>query len=106
MQNAIHAIEANPKKEKGLILIQSHDEGNQVVITVRDNGCGIPEDSIRMIFNPFFTTKEIGDGQGQGLAITHGLVAKHKGKISVESTIGIGTTFSITFPAVQNSQRI
>ncbi|XPV75120.1 MAG: ATP-binding protein [Desulfovibrio sp.] len=106
VQNAIHAIEANPKKEKGLILIQSHDEGNQVVITVRDNGCGIPEDNIRMIFNPFFTTKEIGDGQGQGLAITHGLVAKHKGKISVESTIGIGTTFSITFPAVQNSQRI
>jgi signal transduction histidine kinase len=72
--------------------------GKTVLITVRDNGCGIPQENIKKIFEPFFTTKSGKGGTGLGLSITYGLVKEIGGEIDIESTIGKGTTFTITLP--------
>jgi PAS domain S-box-containing protein len=75
--------------------------GHFVTITVRDTGHGISQDEIDRIFDPYFTTKEIGKGTGMGLAVVHGIVKEHSGLITVESELGEGTTFSIYFPAIE-----
>jgi PAS domain S-box-containing protein len=67
-----------------------------VELTISDTGCGIPKENLGRIFDPFFTTKH--DSTGLGLAITHSLVDRHHGTIAVESEVGKGTTFVITFP--------
>lgn len=69
-----------------------------VRISIRDNGCGIPEEDQKEIFEPFFTTKGMRGGTGLGLSITFGLVRKLKGEISVDSKIGEGSTFTVTLP--------
>jgi two-component system NtrC family sensor kinase len=66
-----------------------------VKIEIKDTGIGIPEENLKKLFTPFFTTKEKGKGVGLGLSVVHGIIGKHKGKIEVESEIGVGTTFSI-----------
>jgi two-component system, NtrC family, sensor kinase len=71
---------------------------DSVVISISDNGCGMPEETLPKIFEPFFTTKERGVGTGLGLAITYGLVKKLHGDISVKSKANEGTTFTITLP--------
>jgi signal transduction histidine kinase len=79
--------------------VSAAQEGSDnVLITIRDNGCGMSEELLPRIFSPFFTTKERGKGTGLGLAITHGLVKKLHGKISVESKVNEGTTFYISLP--------
>lgn len=77
---------------------KSRDE-DAIEVTIADTGCGIPEDNLQKIFNPFFTTKEVGKGTGLGLAITQRIVQDHKGAISVESVLNEGTTFKLSFPA-------
>ncbi len=100
--NAAHAIkEAVDKKfyAKGKITISTKSEGNYVKIIISDNGIGIPKSLINRIYDPFFTTKEVGKGTGQGLAITHDIIVnKHQGIIEVESEEGKGTTFTICLP--------
>ena len=71
--------------------------GKYVMITIRDNGTGIPHDILAKIFDPFFTTKR--DGNGLGLTIVHSIVLKHDGFIDVASEVGVGTTFQIYLPA-------
>ena len=73
-------------------------EKHQVRLEVEDNGPGIPSEIITSIFDPYFTTKDVGQGSGLGLAITHEIVTKHGGKISVESEMGKGTRFRISIP--------
>ena len=75
----------------------AEDSVNYVRIVIRDNGGGIPANLLDSIFDPYFTTKE--EGHGLGLAVTHSIVAKHGGRISVESKEGLGTTFTIHLPA-------
>ena len=94
VNNAFQAMDS------GCILdIEASSAGaDKVRITIGDNGCGMPEDHLQQIFEPFFTTKEGDKGTGLGLTITHGLVKKLHGEISVESKVDEGAIFTITLP--------
>jgi two-component system NtrC family sensor kinase len=103
--NAQHAIE-----EKGSITVRSRlfpepkspEPGAEAVpmaeLSVIDTGCGIPEKNLRRIFDPFFTSKEVGKGTGLGLSVSHGIVRAHGGTIEVDSKVGEGSTFRIYLP--------
>jgi len=67
-------------------------------IAIIDTGCGIPEKNLKRIFDPFFTSKEVGKGTGLGLSVSHGIIRSHGGSIEVESTVGKGSTFRIYLP--------
>jgi signal transduction histidine kinase len=74
-------------------------EGDEAVIRVSDNGCGVPPENLSKLYDPFFTTKEVGRGTGQGLAISHSIVVdKHDGEIGVSSDVGVGTEFTVRLP--------
>ncbi len=73
--------------------------GSYVRLVLRDTGHGMNGDTLQRIFEPYFTTKEIGKGTGIGLAVVHGIVQKHRGAISAESSPGKGTVFTVLFPA-------
>ena len=75
--------------------------GRSVEIKISDTGCGIPEDIIDSIFEPYFTTKPLGEGTGMGLAMVHGIVESYGGKIEVESTPGRGTVFTVYLPVAR-----
>lgn len=77
---------------------QAGPESSWVRLTVSDTGRGIPAENLKKIFDPFFTTKDKGKGTGMGLAVVHGIVTKHGGTISVQSTPGLETTFAILLP--------
>jgi PAS domain S-box-containing protein len=98
--NSAHAIEdAGRTVETGVIAIGTSREGANVVIRIRDNGCGIPPENLTKLYDPFFTTKQVGRGTGQGLAIARSIVVdKHAGDMRVSSTVGIGTEFILTLP--------
>ncbi|MBI5663829.1 MAG: PAS domain S-box protein [Nitrospirae bacterium] len=76
------------------------DDGNKVKMEFTDNGQGIGEETLDKIFDPFFTTKKHGDGMGLGLSVSYGIIKKHNGEISVESTQGKGTTFTVVLPVI------
>jgi ammonium transporter len=99
--NASHAISSAQKKprEIGIITIATRLIEDQTEIRVTDTGCGIPESIKDKVFTPFFTTKEVGKGTGQGLAIAYSIIVdKHGGSITIESEEGAGTTFIICLP--------
>jgi PAS domain S-box-containing protein len=100
--NAAHAIGdavAGKPEAKGTIGIRTRRVGTWAEIRVRDTGAGIPEAVRPNIFNPFFTTKPVGKGTGQGLAVAHAvIVQKHGGTIDFETEMGAGTTFIIRLP--------
>ncbi len=101
--NAAHAIEEklgrNPEGARGTIQVSSTATDGYVEVTIRDSGTGIPQKSLQKIFDPFYTTKKVGKGTGQGLAIAWNIITnKHGGELRVESREGIGTTFIIRIP--------
>lgn len=93
----INAIQAIGDKE-GTIEIESAQDADYKVITISDTGEGMPQDTLQRIFDPFFSTKEVGQGTGLGLYVVYGIIKEHKGAIRVESTPGEGTTFFIRLP--------
>ena len=99
--NAAQAIEDQAYAEQGIgkIHISTRLEGDFVKIVVRDNGCGISEQNKHRVFDHFFTTKDVGRGTGQGLAIARSIIVdKHEGSIEVSSEPGEGATFTIKLP--------
>lgn len=100
--NAAHAIadaQDSTDAELGEITIVTRSVGDSAEILISDTGCGMPEAVANRIFDPFYTTKEVGRGTGQGLAIAHSVIVdKHSGTIDVETVPGEGTTFSIRIP--------
>jgi signal transduction histidine kinase len=99
LNNAIHAVLDRHGASGGEISIDARGSDHKAVIRVTDNGCGIPEESLSRIFVPFYTTKAPGQGTGMGLSVCHSIVDSMGGVLSVESTRGEGTTFTITVPA-------
>jgi two-component system NtrC family sensor kinase len=92
-----NAAEAMP--DGGTITLSTRPMDSQwVEIKVSDTGCGIPEENLGKLFTPFFTTKPPGKGTGLGLSIVYGIIKMHRGQISVQSQVGVGTTFTITLP--------
>jgi PAS domain S-box-containing protein len=98
--NAAHAIEDAQcsSGEQGAIRIRTAREGESALVSVSDNGCGIPEEIRTRIFDPFFTTKAVGRGSGQGLAIARAVIDRHMGTLELDSEPGSGTTFTIRLP--------
>ncbi len=93
LSNAVQAIPA-----EGEIKISTSVENDLVIVKINDNGSGMDEDTIRKIYEPFFTTKEVGKGTGLGLAISYGIIKDHDGEVEVKSTPGEGTEFLIKIP--------
>lgn len=77
-----------------------------VEVSVADTGCGIPQKNLARIFDPFFTSKEVGSGTGLGLAVSHGIVKAHGGAIEVETEVGVGTTFHVFLPVDGDSANV
>ena len=98
----VNAIQAMP--DGGTITIKTSKQDEFIVLTVCDTGVGIDEDILDRIFVPFFTTKDIDEGTGLGLAVVHGIVIAHKGAVSVTSTLGEGTKFTVSIP-VDNMEK-
>ncbi|WP_167730447.1 ATP-binding protein [Terasakiella sp. SH-1] len=97
--NAAQAVEDSQKDGEGIIGLSTQDMGDHVEVRISDNGSGIPEEAQDHIFAPFFTTKEVGRGTGQGLSICHDIVVKkHNGSLTFETQEGQGTTFIIQLP--------
>jgi two-component system NtrC family sensor kinase len=92
--NAAQAVE----KGGGEVRIKTSFDGDSVVVSISDTGRGIEPEYMSRIFDPFFTTKPVGEGAGLGLAISFGIIERHKGKIGVVSEPGKGSTFAVTIP--------
>ncbi len=101
LSNAIQAID-----EKGEIFIKTVSEGASVSITIRDSGKGMDEEVQKRIFEPFYTTKDMGKGTGLGLSISYSIVEQHNGKINMSSELSKGTEFIITLPVQQKSSNV
>lgn len=99
--NAAQAIQsAGRKPAEGQIKVKTTSLDDSILISISDNGTGIKKDDRSKVFNPFFTTKEVGKGTGQGLSITHDIVTvRHGGRIWFETEVGKGTTFHVLLPA-------
>ena len=93
---ATNAIDAMP--DGGTLTFRATRAGSCVRVEVRDTGIGIAPENLTKIFDPFFTTKDVGRGTGLGLAVCYGILSDHGGRLDVGSSIGVGTTFTITLP--------
>lgn len=103
--NARDAVRSVPDARPRAIRVRIEASEHEVAVRVEDDGCGMDEETRRRVFEPFFTTKEVGRGTGLGLATTYAIVTDHGGTVECASTLGVGTTFTLTFPAAQAIER-
>lgn len=102
LQNASQAIvskqEVTEESLRGQVVVTVVEEDNSLTLAFKDNGCGMSEEVRARAFEPFFTTRPVGSGTGLGLSTVYGVVQKHQGTVSLESTPGVGTTVTIWLP--------
>jgi two-component system NtrC family sensor kinase len=92
-------VNATDAMDAGGQMTISHTKTDQrVIIHVKDTGCGMSKDTVKKLFTPFFTTKPVGRGTGLGLSVSYTILEAHNVQISIDSEIGIGTTFNLSFP--------
>jgi CheY-like chemotaxis protein len=97
--NASHAIgEGDVSNNQITVSVERRDAQNQVLVSIRDTGVGIPGDRLSKIFDPFFTTKPVGVGTGLGLSICRNITEAMGGHIDVTSEVGVGSTFTVSLP--------
>jgi signal transduction histidine kinase len=96
LTNAVAAL-----GQDGVITVRTASDAGWVRVDVADNGCGIAQEELAHIFEPFYTTRPIGQGRGLGLALSYGIVRRHAGRIEVSSSPGAGSTFSVWLPVRQ-----
>lgn len=93
VQNALQALHG-----KGALRVSTLVDGNQIKIAVKDTGCGIEAKALARIFDPFYTSQDVGSGTGLGLTVSQEIVASYGGRIEVESQVGVGSTFTVCLP--------
>lgn len=99
ISNAAKAIEDSKNKTNGKIVISCKQEKGKILISVSDNGTGISEENLKVIFNPFFTTKDIGSGMGMGLNISYTIIKSHNSELKVTSDLSEGSSFYFELPS-------
>jgi two-component system, NtrC family, sensor kinase len=89
-------------KEGGIITVKTWSDPQTMTagLSVSDTGIGIPEENLKKLFTPFFTTKDIGEGTGLGLALFYNIIKSHNGEIKVQSQVGSGTAITLIFPSL------
>jgi two-component system, sensor histidine kinase PhcS len=97
LSNAAHALQA-AKREQPRIAVTVAVRGQRLWVSVRDNGTGIAPENLGRVFEPFFTTRDVGAGLGLGLSVSYGIVQRHGGTLAVESEQGAWTEFSFDLP--------
>jgi two-component system NtrC family sensor kinase len=102
MNLLVNAAQAIPKR--GKIIIRTYLDKDEAIAEFIDNGIGISAENLQKIFEPFYTTKEVGEGTGLGLSISYRIIEKHRGCIEVESEKGKGTTFRVRLPLNRQEQ--
>lgn len=108
ISNARDALDTQPSNKE--LIIRSfarskEGEPGEVIVSFTDTGPGIPPEIRYKVFDPFFSTKQVGSGTGLGLAICYGIVEKHGGRIEVDSVVGAGATFRVILPALSSNQQ-
>ncbi|MCK4792320.1 MAG: cache domain-containing protein [Desulfobacteraceae bacterium] len=98
----VNALQAMPEGGTLTVRTRMTEDSGFVEIEISDTGCGIPQEHLSKLFDPFFSTKRTGEGTGLGLSVTIGIVQKHSGTIDVKSKVGEGSTFIIRLPAEDN----
>jgi signal transduction histidine kinase len=92
--NAAQAMDGS-----GTLKISTYDDGDGWVhVEIRDSGCGIPEENLTKVLDPFFTTKPVGQGTGLGLSIVRRIMDEHHGRLLIDSRVGVGTQITLSFP--------
>ncbi|HEU4610865.1 MAG TPA: HAMP domain-containing sensor histidine kinase, partial [Kofleriaceae bacterium] len=100
-----NAAQALTHRDNATITIETRGDADGVEVRIGDNGPGIPSEVLPRIWDPFFTTKDVGEGTGLGLSIVHELVVRHGGTIECETRLGEGTTFTVKLPRqIQSSE--
>ncbi len=111
LQQVFLNIILNAEKEmtnthgKGKLLVKTEKVGDSIRVSFKDNGPGIIKEDLGKVFDPFFTTREVGEGTGLGLSICHGIIVSHNGRIYAKSTLGKGATFIIELPIVADTKQ-
>ena len=104
MNIIMNAVDAMDKKGRLILETRAGSQDGYIDVSISDTGCGISSENIERIFDPFFTTKEVGHGTGLGLSVSYGIVQTHQGDISVSSTPGAGSTFTVSLPAKRETK--